>query len=103
MKKIIVAITAVTVMAFASMLTAFADGPAAEEKGFQASLELQSVANVASLLQAAREMQEMNQHFSMQYLTLQQNIQGESREFNLLSNVMKTKHEAAKNAVNNIR
>ena len=38
-----------------------------------------------------------------QYLALQQNIQEESREFNLLSNLMKTKHEAAKNAVNNIR
>ena len=48
-------------------------------------------------------MREMNQSFSMQYLALQQGIQQDTREFNLLSNIMKTKHEAAKNAVNNIR
>jgi hypothetical protein len=46
---------------------------------------------------------EMNQSFSMQYLMMQSKIQHETREFNLLSNIMKTKHEAAKNAVNNIR
>lgn len=46
---------------------------------------------------------DMNQSFSMEYLALQQAIQRETREFNLLSNVMKTKHEAARNAINNIR
>lgn len=46
---------------------------------------------------------DMNQSFSMQYLGLQQAIQQETREFNLLSNVMKTKHESARNAINNIR
>lgn len=46
---------------------------------------------------------EMNQSFSLQYLSLQQVIQQETRAFNLLSNVMKTKHESARNAINNIR
>ncbi|HKK05416.1 MAG TPA: hypothetical protein VKA50_06145 [Gammaproteobacteria bacterium] len=50
-----------------------------------------------------RRIQETNRSFSMQYLALQQKIQQESREFNLVSNIMKTKHEAAKNAINNIR
>lgn len=55
------------------------------------------------LFSATGQLREMNASFSMQYLQMQQKIQQETREFNLLSNVMKTKHEAAKNAVNNIR
>jgi hypothetical protein len=50
-----------------------------------------------------RHMGEMNQSFSMQYIQLQQKIQSESREYNLMSNIMKSRHEAAKNAINNIR
>ena len=46
---------------------------------------------------------EMNQSFSLQYLQLQQNMQAQNREFNLLSNIMKTKHDTAKNAINNVR
>ena len=46
---------------------------------------------------------EMNQSYSLQYLAIQQKIQSETREYNLLSNIMKTRHEAAKNAINNIR
>ena len=48
-------------------------------------------------------MQEMNQSFSLQFLALQQNIQAETREFNLLSSLMKCRHDTAKNAINNIR
>ena len=49
------------------------------------------------------QMPEMNQSFSLQYLAIQQKIQQETREYNLLSNIMKTRHEAAKNAINNVR
>ena len=49
------------------------------------------------------QMHEMNQSFSLQYLMMQQKIQQETREFNLISNIMKTRHEAAKNAINNVR
>lgn len=59
--------------------------------------------NPDELIVATRKLQEMQASFSMQYLALQQKIQQENREFNLVSNIMKTKHEAAKNAVNNIR
>ena len=41
---------------------------------------------------------------SLPYLDeLQQQVQQDSREFNMMSNIMKTKHDAAKLAVNNIR
>lgn len=49
------------------------------------------------------QMLEMNRSFSMQYLQLQQKIQAENRQFSLMSNIMKTKHDAAKTAINNIR
>jgi len=49
------------------------------------------------------QMQEMSMSFSLQYLRLQSAIQQETREFTLLSNIMKARHEAAKNAINNIR
>jgi hypothetical protein len=84
---------------------------------------LDETAELASRLQAARHdgrtreaarlaeqlaaealrVRELNRKFSTQYLGLQQKLQQESREFTMLSNVMKTKHETAKNAMNNIR
>jgi hypothetical protein len=50
-----------------------------------------------------RNMQEMNQSFNMQYLGLQQQMQDESRRFTLVSNIMKTKHDTAKNSISNLR
>jgi len=55
------------------------------------------------LFKAAREMQEMQQSFNIQYLSLQNNMAHENRQFTLVSNIMKTKHDTAKNAINNIR
>ena len=46
---------------------------------------------------------EMSQSFNLQYLGLQQAMQDENRRFTLVSNIMKTKHDTAKNAINNIR
>ncbi len=40
----------------------------------------------------------MNRSFGMQYLQLQQKMQRENQQFKLMSNIMKTRHEAAKNA-----
>ncbi len=57
----------------------------------------------AALMAATREMQEMNQQFNLQYLELQQKMQSDNRQFTLLSNIMKTKHDTAKNAINNVR
>jgi hypothetical protein len=55
------------------------------------------------LFKATEEMQEMSQSFNLQYLGLQQAMQDENRRFTLVSNIMKTKHDTAKNAINNIR
>lgn len=57
----------------------------------------------AILMQETRRMQELNQSFNLQYLGLQQNMQSENRQFTTLSNIMKTKHDTAKNAINNVR
>lgn len=57
----------------------------------------------ASSMAATARMQEMNRSFSLQYLAIQNKLQQESREFYLISNVMKTRHDTAKNAINNLR
>lgn len=51
----------------------------------------------------ARALTEMNQSFNMQYLMLQQKMQDESRRFSVISNIMKTKHDTAKNSISNVR
>jgi hypothetical protein len=50
-----------------------------------------------------KQIQEMNQSFNLQYLGLQQQMQDESRRFTLVSNIMKTKHDTARNSINNLR
>ena len=57
----------------------------------------------SQLMQATREMQELNMSFNMQYLQLQQKMQQDNRQFTMLSNIMKTKHDTAKNAISNVR
>jgi len=41
--------------------------------------------------------------FTLQYVRLQNKVSSENRAFTLMSNIMKTKHESAKHAINNIR
>jgi len=57
----------------------------------------------AVLQKDASSMQEMNQSFNLQYLMLQENMQQEQRQFSLMSNIMKTRHDGAKNVINNVR
>ena len=57
----------------------------------------------AEIVEATRRLQESNQLFSMQYLELQEKMQQENRQYSTLSNVLKTRHESAKTAINNIR
>ncbi len=40
---------------------------------------------------------------NMEFLQIQQQIQSENRQFSTLSNVLKARHETAKNAIGNIR
>lgn len=55
------------------------------------------------MMAATRQMSEFQASFNLQYLQLQEKIQIDTRQFNLVSNIMKTKHDAAKNALNNVR
>jgi len=41
--------------------------------------------------------------FNLQFLRLQEQMQRESRVYTALSNIMRVRHEAAKNAIDNIR
>ena len=55
------------------------------------------------LLNQTKGMQEMMASFNVQYMQLQQKMQGENRSFTAISNVMKTKHDTAKASINNVR
>jgi hypothetical protein len=52
---------------------------------------------------ATKNMQEMNMSFNLQYLMLQNKISHENRQFSMVTNIMKNKHDTAKNSINNIR
>jgi hypothetical protein len=54
-------------------------------------------------LSQQKQMTEMNMSFNLQYLQLQNNMQNESRQFTMVSNIMKNKHDTAKNAISNLR
>jgi hypothetical protein len=55
------------------------------------------------MMNQTKALQEMQMSFNLQYLTLQQKMQGENRQFSTISNVLKTKHDTTKNSINNIR
>lgn len=56
--------------------------------------------NIANL---QHELNEAWMRFNLQYLTIQEKLQSESRRHAAISNVMKTKHETVKNVLNNVR
>jgi hypothetical protein len=55
------------------------------------------------LLNAAKQMQETQMSFNLQYLQLQSQMQNENRSYTAVSNVLKTKHDTVKNSISNIR
>ncbi len=55
------------------------------------------------LLEATLQMQETQMSFNLQYLQLQNEMQNENRQFTMVSNIMKTKHDTVKNTISNIR
>jgi hypothetical protein len=55
------------------------------------------------LLNATKQMQEMQMSFNLQYLQLQSQMQNENRAYTAVSNIMKTKHDTVKNSIGNIR
>jgi hypothetical protein len=54
------------------------------------------------LLAAQQAIQSDGQSFNMQYLQLQDAMQKESQQFTAVSNIMKVRHDTAKNAINNV-
>ena len=48
-------------------------------------------------------MREMNQSFNLRYLSLQRDMERQNRQLAITSSVMKTKHDTAKAAINNVR
>jgi hypothetical protein len=55
-----------------------------------------SAGSQAELIETTKEMQEMQMSFNLQYLQLQNQIQNENRQFTMVSNIMKVKHDTAK-------
>ncbi|MGA8184001.1 MAG: hypothetical protein WB819_10210 [Terriglobia bacterium] len=68
-----------------------------------AKLAARSSTTRQQLAEAARQLREMQRSYSVQYLQLQQEMQSENRRYTMLSNIMKTRHDTAKNAINNVR
>ncbi len=60
-------------------------------------------ATTSDLLSATKALQEANWQFSLEYLNLQEKVQNENRYFSTVSNIMRTRHDSAKNAINNLR
>ena len=56
-----------------------------------------------SLRKLVVQLAEMQMSFNLQYLNLQNKMQGENRQYSTISNVLKTKHDTTKNSINNIR
>ena len=66
-------------------------------------LAVQKGISQAELMQATKNLQETQMSFNLQYLQLQNSMQNENRQFTMVSNVMKTKHDTAKNIISNIK
>lgn len=59
--------------------------------------------STGALMDQTKQMQEMQMSFNLQYLNLQNSMQNESRQFTMVSNIMKTKHDTVKNTISNVR
>lgn len=68
-----------------------------------AEVEKSRSGKMNELFKAIGEMSEMQMSFNLQYLMLQNKISQETRQFSMVSNIMKNKHDTAKNSINNIR
>jgi hypothetical protein len=66
-------------------------------------LAAQTGTSQSDLLQATKNMQETQMSFNLQYLQLQNSMQNENRQFTMVSNIMKTKHDTAKNIISNMK
>jgi hypothetical protein len=74
-----------------------------EVSGLAAEAEKDSAGRLTALLEAIEGLTEMTQSFNIRHLDLQKQMQDENRRYTLVSNIMKTKHDTAKAAINNVR
>jgi hypothetical protein len=58
---------------------------------------------VSELLAEQARLQEMQMSFNLQYLQLQNQMQNENRQFTMISNIMKTRHDTVRNSISNVR
>jgi hypothetical protein len=75
-------------------------------EAFSASLVEDEKVILSTILQLATqaiEMEELQISYNLQYLQLQNQMQNENRQFTMVSNIMKTKHDTVKNSISNIR
>ncbi len=83
------------------------DGLKSDEGDISVNRETESLssqsASTSELLSATKALQEANWQFSLEYLNLQEKVQSENRYFSTVSNIMRTRHDSAKNAINNLR
>ena len=56
-----------------------------------------------ALLAAAKDLEQSQMSFTLQYLQLQTELQNENRSYTAVSNIMKTKHDTVKSSIANIR
>lgn len=52
---------------------------------------------------AAKDMNELNMSFSMEYLALKTAMENENLSYTAVSSIMKTKHDTVKNSISNVR
>jgi hypothetical protein len=57
----------------------------------------------SQLLNATKQMQDLQMSFNLQYLQLQSQMQHENRQYTAISNIMKTKHDTEQNSIPNAR
>lgn len=57
----------------------------------------------AALLQQQEAMRARDRMFNLQYLELQRKVQDDQRQFQVLTNLLKTQHDTVKTAINNLR
>ena len=72
-------------------------------QNWEKQIDQAGVNDQSQLLLATKQMQETQMSFNLQYLQLQSQMQNENRQFTMISNIMKTKHETVKNTISNIR
>ena len=59
--------------------------------------------DVTELIAEQARLQDMQMSFNLQYLQLQNNMQNENRQFTMISNIMKTRHDTVRNSISNVR